>query len=161
MVDTTCELKWLLYLLQDFQVPHSHPAIIYCDNQSAIHIGENPTFHERTKHIELDCHLVREKLQAGIVKILHVSSLHQLADLFTKPLPPAIFSTLLSKFGVHNLFPPACEGVSDENVKFSPQIATATKPIQWSDVVSGKASSYSTGTASSRTAENVLSRTSS
>ncbi|CAL1377402.1 unnamed protein product [Linum trigynum] len=103
MADTTCELQSLLYLLRDFQISHLQPAVLYCDNQSAVHIAENPTFHERTKHIELDCHLVREKLQNGTIKLLHVSSLHQLADIFTKALPPALFSTLLSKLGVHNL----------------------------------------------------------
>ncbi|CAL1388176.1 unnamed protein product [Linum trigynum] len=107
---TACEIQWLLFLLRDFKVDHPKPALLYCDNQSAIHIAQNPTFHERTKHIELDCHLVREKLQSGILKLLHVSSTHQLADLFTKPLSPAPFLQLFSKLGVHNLCPPACRG---------------------------------------------------
>ncbi|CAL1357403.1 unnamed protein product [Linum trigynum] len=107
---TTCELQWLLYLLQDFQISHPQPATLYCDNQSAIYIAENQTFHERTKHIELDCHFVREKLLNRTIKVLHVSSTHQLADLFTKALSPAPFSFLLSKLGVLNLCPPACGG---------------------------------------------------
>ena len=55
---TTSELTWLRYLLCDFQFPQSSPSFIYCDNQSAIHIANNPTFRERTKHIELDCHFI-------------------------------------------------------------------------------------------------------
>ncbi|CAN1799225.1 Retrovirus-related Pol polyprotein from transposon RE2 [Linum perenne] len=78
LAHTACELQWLLYLLQELHVPHSMPATIFCDNQSAIHIAENPTFHEHTKHIELDCHLVREKVQANVIKLLHVTNSHQL-----------------------------------------------------------------------------------
>ncbi|CAN1753275.1 Retrovirus-related Pol polyprotein from transposon TNT 1-94 [Linum perenne] len=114
LAHTACELQWLLYLLQELYVPHSMPATIFCDNQSAIHIAENPTFHERTKHIELDCHLVREKVQANVIKLLHVTSSHQVADMFTKPLAAPLFHFLLSKLGVHNLCPPACGGVSGE-----------------------------------------------
>ncbi|CAL1397690.1 unnamed protein product [Linum trigynum] len=112
---TTCEVQWLLYLLHDFKISHPQPASIYCDNQSAIYIAENPTFHERTKHIELDCHFVREKLHDGTIKVLHVSTVHQLADIFTKALSPAIFHNLLSKLGVHELCPPACGGLSEKN----------------------------------------------
>ncbi|CAL1397374.1 unnamed protein product [Linum trigynum] len=116
---SACELQWILYLLHDFQVMHPQPAHLYCDNQSAIYIADNPTFHERTKHIELDCHLVRDKLQAKILKLFHVSSNHQLADLFTKPLSPAPFLQLLSKLGVLNLCPPACGGVTGiKSLKF-------------------------------------------
>ena len=59
---TGSEITWLQYLLKDFQVHYPQPAFIYCDKQSAIHIANNPAFHERTKHIELDCHFIREKI---------------------------------------------------------------------------------------------------
>jgi hypothetical protein len=58
----TCELQWILYLLKDLHVSLLKPPVLYCDNQSAIHIAANPVFHERTKHLEIDCHLVREKV---------------------------------------------------------------------------------------------------
>ena len=83
---STCELTWLLALLQDFYILHPTPSVLYCDNQAALHIAANLVFHKRTKHIEVDCHFLRDKIQASLLKTLHVSFAHQLADIFTKPL---------------------------------------------------------------------------
>ncbi|XP_014522362.1 uncharacterized protein LOC106778876 [Vigna radiata var. radiata] len=65
---TVCEIQWLHYLLQDLQIEQSGIPALYCDNKSARHIAHNQSFHERTKHIELDCHVVREKIQEGCFK---------------------------------------------------------------------------------------------
>ncbi|XP_020535535.2 uncharacterized mitochondrial protein AtMg00810-like [Jatropha curcas] len=70
----TCEVQQLKYMLTELSIPHPQPIIIYCDNQLAIHIAANPTFHERTKHIELDCHIVREKVNSGFIHLLPISS---------------------------------------------------------------------------------------
>lgn len=86
MATTTCELQWIAYLLHDLHIPATQPANLYCDNQSAIQIASNQVFHERTKHIEIDCHLVREKLNTGFLKLLPITSAMQVADIFTKPL---------------------------------------------------------------------------
>ena len=92
---TTCELQWLTFLLQHLDVPFITPSTLYCDNQSAIQIASNQVFHERTKHIEIDCHIVREKLNAGLLKLLPISSAMQTADILTKPLHPSAFKELV------------------------------------------------------------------
>jgi hypothetical protein len=100
----SCELQWLVYLLKDLQVKCVKPPILYCDNQSALHIVANPVFHERTKHLEIDCHFVREKLQQGVFKLLPIHTKSQLADFFTKALPPKAFPSFISKLHMLDIY---------------------------------------------------------
>ena len=72
MVSTYCEITWLFYLLEDFKIEHTKAALMYCDNKAELHITANPMFHERTKHIEVDCHLIRKKIQVGMIQTFHV-----------------------------------------------------------------------------------------
>jgi hypothetical protein len=104
MAAVTCEISWLKALLTDLQLNHLQLTLVFFGSQSAIHIAANPMFHERTKHIEIDCHIVRDKIAAGLIKTPHVQSQHQLADILTKPLPRVLFHMLLSKLNVLNLF---------------------------------------------------------
>ena len=104
MATTNCELIWLLYLLEGLQVSHHKLALMYCDNQAALHIVANPMIHERTKHIEVGCHIVRNKVQDGTIKTFYVSTRNQLADIFTKALGVDSFLKLLRKLGVINTF---------------------------------------------------------
>jgi hypothetical protein len=107
MAAVSCELTWLFSPLDDLQVSYQKPALLFCDSKAALHIPANPVFHERTKHIGIDCHLVREKNQLGLLKTLHVPSHHQLTDIFTKPLVLALFHDLLSKMSVIDLYLPS------------------------------------------------------
>ncbi|XP_013632791.1 PREDICTED: uncharacterized mitochondrial protein AtMg00810-like [Brassica oleracea var. oleracea] len=72
MAQATREIKWLRGLLSDLGVKQSKSSELYCDSKSVIYIAANPVFHERTKHIESDCHQVRDAIQAGILKTVHV-----------------------------------------------------------------------------------------
>jgi hypothetical protein len=106
LASATCELQWLSYLLADLQVHTDKPPALYCDSQSALHIASNPVFHERTKHLDIDCHIVREKLQGGLMKLLPISGYNQTADILTKALHPANFHRQFSKLGLINIFQP-------------------------------------------------------
>ncbi|KAK6148271.1 hypothetical protein DH2020_019183 [Rehmannia glutinosa] len=100
LAQTCCEMTWISYLLAEFQVKIHEPSTLYCDNQSAIYLTRNPVFHERTKHVEIDCHFVRQQVLAGKVKVVHMPSKFQLADLFTKGLSADRFEFLLSKMSI-------------------------------------------------------------
>ncbi|KAL2928646.1 Retrovirus-related Pol polyprotein from transposon RE2 [Bienertia sinuspersici] len=102
MASVTCELKWLRGLLSSLGVEHSDSMLLYCDSKSALHIAQNPVFHERTKHIEVDCHYIRDAIQEGLLSTHHVSTNEQLADIFTKALGHRQFHFLLRKLGIYD-----------------------------------------------------------
>ena len=84
MTQSICEIIWVHQLLSEVGFKVSMPAKLWCDNQAAIHIASNLVFHERTKHIEIDCHFVREKIQQGLISTGLVKTEEQLGDIFTK-----------------------------------------------------------------------------
>lgn len=99
----TCEVQWLLYLLKDLCIDHSFPAAIYTDSKSALCIAQNPVLHEKTKHIQIDYHFTREKLQEGIIKLIHIPTLQNTSDILTKPLGLELFTDFSSKMHLMNI----------------------------------------------------------
>ena len=74
--------------------------MIWCDNMSAISLTRNPIFHQRTKYIEVDIHLIREKVAAGVLEVKYINTVDQVADIFTKGLHPRRLQFLASKLSV-------------------------------------------------------------
>lgn len=97
---TVCEIKWICYLLRDFGISPTLPINLYCDNEVAVHIAKNVVFHERTKHLEIDCHIVCDKFKEGFICPIHVPTRVQVADIFTKSLPFPLFQRFYSKLGL-------------------------------------------------------------
>ncbi|RVW28578.1 Retrovirus-related Pol polyprotein from transposon RE1 [Vitis vinifera] len=99
-----CELLWLKIILDDLRIKWDGPMKLYCDNKLAINIVHNPIQHDRTKHIEIDRHFIKEKLEEGVVCMSYVSSKHRLADILTKGLNSSMFHDLVFKLGMEDIY---------------------------------------------------------
>ncbi|CAL1371427.1 unnamed protein product [Linum trigynum] len=109
-----CEIQWMKGLLSELDVKVTVPITIYCDNRSTIHIAENPVFHERTKHIEIDMHVTRERIKTGLIRLCHLHTSDQLADIFTKGVSKFRMLELLGKMGVVDVYSPSCGGLLND-----------------------------------------------
>ncbi|GJT31282.1 ribonuclease H-like domain-containing protein [Tanacetum coccineum] len=105
VANVVAETCWLRNLLRELHTPLSSATLVYCDNVSAVYLSSNPVQHQRTKHIEIDIHFVRDLVAAGQVRVLHVPSRYQYADIFTKGLPSALFEEFRTSLSVR--CPPA------------------------------------------------------
>ncbi|XP_073101446.1 secreted RxLR effector protein 161-like [Elaeis guineensis] len=98
------ELLWLQKLLQELQLLNKFPLRLYCDNKAAIEIVSNPIQHDRTKHIEIDRHFIKEKINQDQICITYIRSSDQVADILTKGLSSLSFSGLIDKMGLRDIF---------------------------------------------------------
>ncbi|KAK6116290.1 hypothetical protein DH2020_049966 [Rehmannia glutinosa] len=94
------EVIWIRNLLTELHVPIVRTTVIWTDNIGAKALASNPFFHSRIKHVELDVHFIREKVNDGILTIQHVPSIDQTADALTKPLSKQSFTRFRSRFNV-------------------------------------------------------------
>ena len=106
MTSASRELIWLKHLLVDLSFVSHTSMLLFCDNQVAMHIASNPVFHESIKHLKVDCHYIRQRVQAKLFQTSYVRTHDQLADVFTKILPSGQFHRLLSKLGSVNPLDP-------------------------------------------------------
>ena len=105
VANVVSESCWIRNLLLELHCPVKKATLVYCDNVSAIYLSGNPVQHQRTKHIEMDIHFVREKVARGEVRVLHVPSRYQIADIFTKGLPRVLFEEFRDSLSIR--CPPA------------------------------------------------------
>ncbi|GJU48219.1 ribonuclease H-like domain-containing protein [Tanacetum coccineum] len=91
VANVVTETAWLRNLLRELHSPLSTATLVYCDNVSTIYMPANSVQHQRTKHIEIDIHFICGMVTAGQVRVLHVSSCYQYADIFTNGLPLTLF----------------------------------------------------------------------
>jgi hypothetical protein len=94
------EASWLRQLLQELHHSLVSACHVYYDNVSVVYLSTNPVHHQRTKHVEIDLHFVRERVAIGVVRVLHVPTTSQFADVFTKGLPSSVFMDFRSSLNV-------------------------------------------------------------
>ena len=105
MLKLTNELVWIKGILKHLEIDQSAPMTMHCDNQAAIHIATNSVFHERTKHIEVDCHKVRQMIVMGVILPCYTKSEDQLADVFTKASRQKTMESIHIRLGLIDLSP--------------------------------------------------------
>src|SRR6266540_376124 len=102
-----CEMLWVRSMLNELKVLRANCLNVWCDNKSAISIANNPVQHDRTKHVDIDRFFIKEKLDAGIIKIAHVGSGNQIADCLTKGLGTKECNAACNKMGMIDIYHPS------------------------------------------------------
>ncbi|WVZ84579.1 hypothetical protein U9M48_031602, partial [Paspalum notatum var. saurae] len=100
MANVFAEASWLRQLLQELHVPLRRSTLVYYNNISTVYMASNPVQQQRTKHIEIDFHFVRDRAALGEVRVLHVPTSLEFTDIFTKGLPSPVFTEFRSSLNV-------------------------------------------------------------
>ena len=101
-----CEGMWLQRILKELGITLNSTMTVLCNNKAAISSAKNPVQHNRTKHVEIDRHFIKEKIEGGIVRLMYTPSSHQAADILTKALPKASYENIKSKLGMLDIYHP-------------------------------------------------------
>ena len=102
-----CEALWLKLLLEELGLELHIPLQIHCDNKASIAITHNPVHHDRIKHVEVDRHLIKEKIDEGIIDVTYIPTHQQTANILTKPLHKPLYDRMVDKLGMYNLYNPS------------------------------------------------------
>ncbi|XP_073041799.1 uncharacterized protein [Primulina eburnea] len=102
-----CEVLWIKKLLLELKISESVPMKMHCDNKAAVSIAHNPVLHDRTKHVEIDKHFIKEKIDNSVIFVDYVPTNEQVADLITKGIHKRQFELLVSKLGMEDILKPA------------------------------------------------------
>ncbi|KAL4318051.1 hypothetical protein GQ457_18G015020 [Hibiscus cannabinus] len=95
-----CHAIWLRNLLSKMMLKQAGATMIHVENKSAIELAKNPVNHERSKHIDVRFHFIRDHVKGGNVELVHVASQDQVADIFTKPLPKVLLDKCKKMIGM-------------------------------------------------------------
>ncbi|XP_068317241.1 secreted RxLR effector protein 161-like [Pyrus communis] len=101
--EATSQAIWLRFVLEDFEEEQAAATSLFCDNTSAIAMSKNPVFHQKTKHIGMKFHFIRDAIQEGVVNLIYYKGEEQIADIFTKALPKGRFNYLRILLGVKSV----------------------------------------------------------
>ncbi|RVX07808.1 Retrovirus-related Pol polyprotein from transposon RE1 [Vitis vinifera] len=99
-----CEIMWIRRLLEELKMIGSSPMKLYCDNKAAISVAHNPVLYDRTKHVEVDKHFIKEKIDNGLVCMTYIPTEEQVVDVFTKGLHKRQFNFLVGKLAMEDIF---------------------------------------------------------
>ena len=100
IVKGVTEILWLKKLLSELNFPQEEACKLFCDNEATISISSNLVQHDRTKHVEIDEHFIKEKLEKQIISLPLVRSKDQLADILTKVVTAEVFGDTLCNIGI-------------------------------------------------------------
>ncbi|WMV55474.1 hypothetical protein MTR67_048859, partial [Solanum verrucosum] len=106
MTDGLCELLWIKRVLQDLGIECSRPISLLCDNKTTIQIAQNLVQHDHTKHVQIDCHFIKEKLDQKVIQFPFVMSESQLADNLTKAISGMLFHGVIDKLCMRDIYTP-------------------------------------------------------
>ncbi|KAK4400851.1 hypothetical protein Sango_1191200 [Sesamum angolense] len=104
MAKAICELLWIRNLIQELNVKQNKPIKLYCDSKATCDIAHNPIQHDRTKHVGIERHFIKEKLEVKVIEVPHVDTEDQLADILNKALSSQGFHQCLKKIGMSDIY---------------------------------------------------------
>ena len=106
MAHGVCELLWIRNILRDLGIEYATPMNLHCDNKAAIQNAQNPVQHDRTKHVEVDRHFIKENLDEKLIQFSFIQSESQLADMLTKAVSVKMFHGIIDKLGMIDIYAP-------------------------------------------------------